>query len=89
MFFKFSASFLLGAVILTNSQPALIILIDSSTVAIVSIVSVVVIDCTLIGLFPPKPSLPTITSRVLNRENEVNELQYFIIVLLSFYKFQL
>ena len=40
-------------------------------------------------IFPPKPSLPTITSRVLNRENEVNELQYFIIVLQSFYKFQL
>ena len=62
MFLRFSASFLLGAVILTSSHPALIILIDSSTVARVSIVLAVVIDCTLIGLFPPKPRLPTITS---------------------------
>ena len=44
IFFKFSASFLLGAVILTSSQPASINQMDSATVAFVSIVLVVVID---------------------------------------------
>ncbi len=41
---RFFASLILGAVILTYSQPASTILIVCSTVAIVFIVSVVVID---------------------------------------------
>ena len=49
MFSRFFASFTLGAVIRTNSQPASIIRILCATVAAVSIVSVVVIDCTRIG----------------------------------------
>ncbi len=68
MFCKFSASFIDGAVILTSSHPDSIILMDSSTVASVSIVSVIVMDCTLIGLLPPIPILPTFTSLVLNLE---------------------
>ncbi len=49
-------------------EPASIILIDSATVAFVSIVSVVVMDWIRIGFSPPIPSVPTLTSRVLNRE---------------------
>ena len=49
LFSRFSASFLLGAVILTSSAPASIQRIDCSTVASVSIVSVVVMVCTRIG----------------------------------------
>ena len=45
---------------------ASIILIDCSMVDFVSIVSVVVIDCILMGLSPPTPTFPTMTSRVLN-----------------------
>ena len=75
IFIRFSASRLLGAVIRTNSDPAFIILIDCSTVPSVSIVSVVVIDCNRIGLFPPIANDPTFTSLVLNREYSVKLLQ--------------
>jgi hypothetical protein len=51
--------------------------IDCSTVAIVSIVSVVVIDCTRIGLSPPSGTLPIFTSLVLYLEYPVKLLQYF------------
>ena len=61
IFDKFLAAPTLGAVILTNSQPELTILIVWSTVDFVSIVSVVVIDCILIGLFPPIPESPIFT----------------------------
>ena len=44
IFLKFFASLILGAVILIYSEPELIILIASSTVALVFIVSEVVID---------------------------------------------
>ena len=47
---RFSASFLLGAVMRTSSQPASIMRMLCATVAAVSIVSVVVMLCTRMGL---------------------------------------
>jgi hypothetical protein len=47
---RFSASFLLGAVMRTSSQPASIMRMLWATVAAVSIVSVVVMLCTRMGL---------------------------------------
>src|ERR1035437_3221044 len=75
---RFSASNLPGAVILTYSHPASTIRIDCSTVAIVFIVSVVVIDCIRIGLPAPKGISPTKTSWVLYLEFFVKLLQYVL-----------
>ena len=60
---RFSASFTPGAVIRTYSQPASIMRIDCSTVARVSMVLVVVMDCTRTGWFPPSGRLPMFTIR--------------------------
>src|ERR1051325_7583730 len=76
---RFSASFLLGAVMRTSSAPASIQRMDCSTVAMVSIVSVVVIVCTRIGWPAPKYKSPIFTSRVLSLEYFVRELQYICI----------
>ena len=65
---RFWASFILGAVILIYSQPDSIMRIDCSTVALVSIVFVVVMDWIRIGLRPPSGVSPIKTSRVLYRE---------------------
>ena len=64
---RFSASFLLGAVMRTSSQPASIMRMLWATVAAVSSVSVVVMLCSLIGLSPPMPMPPIRTSRVRQR----------------------
>ena len=48
IFSKFSASFVFGAVNRTSFPPASIILIASSTLALVSSVDAVVMDCVLI-----------------------------------------
>ena len=64
---EIAASFTVGAVIRTISQPAsassVVCWIDAS----VSIVSQVIIDWTRIGLPPPMPTFPTFTSRVARR----------------------
>ena len=62
-----SASRLLGAVMRTNSHPASIIRMLWATVAGTSSVSVVVMDCTRMGLFPPRAEDPIFTSRVFRR----------------------
>ena len=64
---KRSASFLLGAVMRTNSQPASIIRMLWATVPGTSMVSVVVMDCTRMGLSPPNANAPMRTSRVERR----------------------
>src|SRR4051812_41935513 len=74
---RFFASFMLGAVILTSSQPALIIRMLCSTVPTVSIVSVVVMLCSLMGFAAPSLRSPIITSLVKNREYAVKLLLYF------------
>src|SRR5690606_1853274 len=74
---RFCASLIEGAVIRTYSHPASIILMLCSTEPAVSIVSTVVMDCKRIGCSPPKGIVPTRTSRVLNLEYWVMELQYF------------
>src|SRR5665213_724721 len=76
MFSKFCASFKLGAVMRTYSQPASIMRMDCSTVAIVSNVFVVVMDCKRIGFSPPIGTSPIVTTRVFQREYFVSELQY-------------
>ena len=64
---RLRASFTVGAVIRTISQPtaanSIVCWMDIS----VSIVSHVIIDWTRIGFAPPTPTLPTITSRVTRR----------------------
>ena len=64
---KFAASFTVGAVMRTISQPTAtrssVCWIDAA----LSIVSQVIIDWTRIGFVPPTPTLPTITSRVARR----------------------
>ena len=67
MFPRFSASWIEGAVMRTISQPASTNSMTSATVACVSMVSAMVMDCTRIGLLPPTPTSPTMTSRVLRR----------------------
>ena len=64
---KFAASFTVGAVMRTISQPASANSIVCAIDAAVSIVSQVIIDWTRIGLAPPIPTPPTITSRVTRR----------------------
>src|SRR2546427_5625518 len=77
IFSRLRASFTVGAVIRTISQPtfasSIVCWIDIS----VSIVSQVIIDWTRIGLFPPIPTLPTRTSREARRRNENGDAQYF------------
>jgi hypothetical protein len=51
----------------TISQPTSANPSTSATQAAVSRVSEVIIDCTRIGLAPPMPTFPTITSRVGSR----------------------
>ena len=67
IFFRFKASFLLGAVKRTISQPASIILMDCATDFSVSIVLVVVMDCKQRGFSPPIKTVPIRTSLVLRR----------------------
>src|SRR6478609_4143349 len=76
MFLRFCASLTEGAVILMYSQPASIIRMDCSTVPSVSMVSVVVIDCSLIGLSPPQPISPIFTAMVFLLLYAVSESQY-------------
>ena len=64
---RFSASFFEGAVMRTSSQPASIMRMLWATVAAVSIVSVVVMLCTRMGLVPPMPMSPMRTARVFQR----------------------
>ena len=67
MFFKFLASSTVGAVMRTISQPARIMRMDWFTVPSVSKVRVVVMDWRRMGLLPPTPTFPTMTSRVFRR----------------------
>ena len=53
-----------GTVTRTISQPASTSRTICSTVASMSVVAGVVIDCTRIGWLPPTPTSPTRTSRV-------------------------
>ena len=57
----------LGAVIRTISQPTSASAMLCLTVALMSCVSLVVIDCRRIGLAPPTPTVPTFTSMVGRR----------------------
>ena len=75
MYSRLAASFRLGAVIRTSSQPASIILIDCAMLPSVSMVSIVVIDCRRMGLLPPIPTVPTITSRVALRLYSYSDVQ--------------
>ena len=60
---KLAASFTVGAVIRTISQPTCASSMVCEMEASVSIVSQVIMDWTLMGFAPPTPTLPTITSR--------------------------
>ena len=64
---RFAASFTVGAVMRTISQPtaarSIVCLMDAS----VSIVSQVIMDCTRTGLTPPTATFPIWTTRVLRR----------------------
>ena len=62
-----SASSWLGHATRTMSQPAAVSSAICCSVALTSAVSVVVIDCTLIGASPPTSTLPTLIWRVLRR----------------------
>src|SRR5690606_25669760 len=73
---RFCASLTLGAVILTYSQPDSIMRIACSTEPCVSMVSIVVIDCTRIGLSPPKGTPPILTSIVFRLLYRTRSLQY-------------
>ena len=64
---RFAASFTVGAVMRTISQPTAASSIVCAIDASVSIVSQVIIDWTRIGFAPPTPTPPTITSRVTRR----------------------
>lgn len=63
MFSRFSAYFLVWAVTRMISHPALASCSISATQASVSRVSEVIIDWIRMGLLPPMPTFPTITSR--------------------------
>ena len=65
--FRHFAAAMFGAVIRTISQPTSASAIDCRTVAAMSCVSLVVIDCSRIGCAAPTPTLPTITSQVWRR----------------------
>src|SRR5690606_15789074 len=84
---RFSASLILGAVILTYSHPASTIRIVCSIDPCVSIVSMVVILWMRIGLSAPIGTSPILTSRVLNRLYVVFELQYIPGIMLVFFVF--
>ena len=62
-----SASSWLGTATRTMSQPVAVSSAICCSVALMSEVSVVVIDCTLIGASPPTATLPTWICRVLRR----------------------
>ena len=62
------ASSTVGAVMRTISHPAATRRSLWATVAAVSMVSVVVMDCTRMGCWPPTPTSPTMTTRVGRRE---------------------
>ena len=62
-----SASSWLGQATRTMSQPAAVSSAICWSVALTSAVSVVVMDCTLIGKSDPTPTLPTLIWRVLRR----------------------
>jgi hypothetical protein len=67
---RHSASLAVGAVMRINSQPAFHNSSVCSTVASMSLVLVVVIDCTRIGLSPPMMRFPTRTGSVTRRMGE-------------------
>ena len=72
MFFRFAASFTVGAVMRTIWQPTATRSSVCWTLAAVSMVSQVIIDCTTTGwsppmMTPPFAGSPTTTSRVLRR----------------------
>src|SRR5512133_2759911 len=62
-----SASSWLGTATRTISQPVAVSSAICCRVALMSAVSVVVIDCTLIGASPPTATLPTLIWRLLRR----------------------
>ncbi len=64
---KASASSWLGTATLTMSQPVAVSSAICCSVALMSAVRVVVIDCTLIGASPPTATLPTLICRLLRR----------------------
>jgi hypothetical protein len=68
-------SFTVGAVMRTISQPTSASSIVWAMDASVSIVSHVIIDWTRIGLAPPTPTFPTMTSRETRRRYKKGELQ--------------
>jgi len=65
----------IGAVTRTISQPTSASAIDCRTVAATSCVSLVVIDCTRMGLVPPTPTPPIMTSLVGRRTVRKREAQ--------------
>ena len=65
-----SASSWLGQATRTMSQPDAVSSAICCSVALMSVVGVVVIDCTLIGRSPPTPTLPTRIWRVLRPGGE-------------------
>src|SRR4029450_5133016 len=62
-----SASSWLGTATRTMSQPVAVSSAICCSVALMSAVRVVVIDCTLIGASPPTATLPTLIWRLLRR----------------------
>ena len=76
MLCRFAASFTVGAVMRTISQPTATRSSVCPMDAAVSIVSQVIIDCTRIGLLPPTRTLPMGTSRVGRLEYEYRLSQY-------------
>ena len=86
MFLRFKASFLLGAVKRTISQPASIIRMDCATDFSVSMVFVVVMDWRQSGLFPPITRFPIRTSIVVRRLRLKRSAQYVLILSCHFDK---
>src|SRR3954452_17771231 len=68
-----SASSWLGTATRTMSQPVAVSSAICCRVALMSAVSVVVIDCTLIGASPPTATLPTLIWRLLRRGARVGD----------------
>src|SRR2546422_5657896 len=77
---KLAASFTVGAVILTISQPTFASSMVCAIEASVSIVSHVIIDWTRIGFAPPTPTLPTITSQEPRRGYCLRESQSIVVL---------
>ncbi len=67
MFLMFSASRVPCVVSLTSSPPAAMMRLACATHASVSLVSVVVIDCSRMGFSPPMPMCPTLATLLRRR----------------------